>query len=125
MNQLIISGRLTKEPELRMTESKKKVVSGTLAVARNKDTTDFIDFVAWENNAEKLEKYTGKGGRVILTGELQTRAYEKGDKKIKVTEMFVNKVEIIDFKTVEEKPANYHSQEPTIEYNISDDNLPF
>lgn len=127
MNQLIISGRPTKTPELRMTESRKKVVSGTLAVQRNKETTDFIDFVAWETNAERLEKYTDKGGRVILTGELQTRTYEKGDKKIKVTEMFVNKVEIIDFKAVEERPKvdGYHSQEPIIEYEISEDDLPF
>lgn len=127
MNQLIISGRLTKTPELRMTESRKKVVSGTLAVQRNKETTDFIDFVAWETNAERLEKYTDKGGRVILTGELQTRTYEKGDKKIKVTEMFVNKVEIIDFKTVEERPKldGCHSQEPIIEYEILEDDLPF
>lgn len=127
MNQLIISGRLTKKPELRMTESRKKVVSGTLAVVRNKETTDFIDFVAWENNAEKLDTYADKGLRVILTGELQTRTYEKVDKKIKVTEMFVNKVEVIDFKTVEEKPKldGYHSQEPTIEYEITDSDLPF
>lgn len=126
MNQLIISGRLTKKPELRMTESRKKVVSGTLAVPRNKDTTDFIDFVAWETNAEKLDTYTDKGARVILSGELQTRTYEKADKKIKVTEMFVNRVEIIDFKEKEQPKQTldgYHS--PTIEYEISEDSLPF
>lgn len=121
MNQLIISGRLTKDPELRMTESRKKVVSGTLAVPRNKETTDFIDFVAWETNAERLEKYTCKGCRLILTGEVQTRTYEKADKKIKVTEMFVNKVEIIDFKGKDEKQVEL----PTIEYEIDEDSLPF
>ena len=127
MNQAIISGRLTKKPDLRMTESRKKVVSGSLAVQRNKETADFIDFVAWESNAERLETYADKGSRVIMCGELQTRTYEKGDKQIKATELFVNRVEIIDFKAQEEKPKldGYHSPEPTIEYEITDDMLPF
>ena len=127
MNQVIISGRLTKTPDVRMTESRKKVVSGTVAVQRNKETTDFIDFVAWETLAERLEKYTDKGGRVIITGELQTRTYEKGDKKVKVVELFARNVEIIDFKATEEKPKldDYRSQTPTIEYEITDDMLPF
>lgn len=127
MNQVTISGRLTKQPELRMTESRKKVVTGTLAVARTKEVTDFIDFVAWETLAERLEKYTDKGGRVIITGELQTRTYEKGDKKVKVVELFARNIEIIDFKATEEKPKldGYHSQTPTIEYEITDDMLPF
>ena len=127
MNQVIISGRLTKTPDVRMTESRKKVVSGTVAVQRNKETTDFIDFVAWETLAERLEKYTDKGGRVIITGELQTRTYEKGDKKVKVVELFARNIEIIDFKATEEKSKldGYHSQTPTIEYEITDDMLPF
>ena len=127
MNQVTISGRLTKKPDLRMTESRKKVVSGSIASQRNKDVVDFIDFVAWENQAEKLEKYTDKGSRVILSGELQTRTYEKGDKQIKVVELFVNRIEIIDFKAQEEKPKldGYHSPEPAIEYEIDEDSLPF
>ena len=122
MNQVIISGRLTKTPDVRMTESRKKVVSGTVAVARNKDTTDFIDFVAWESLAERLEKYTDKGCRVIITGELQTRTYEKGDKKVKVVELFARNIEIIDFKT--EEKTKEETQAPTIEY-VSDEDLPF
>lgn len=130
MNQVIISGRLTKKPDLRMTESRKKVVSGSVAVQRNKETADFIDFVAWENNAERLETYADKGSRVIMSGELQTRTYEKGDKQIKATELFVNRVEIIDFKaqTIEKNEVQVPvdtSNMPTIEYEITDDMLPF
>lgn len=125
MNQVIISGRLTKTPDVRMTESRKKVVSGTLAVQRNKETTDFIDFVAWETLAERLEKYTDKGGRVIITGELQTRTYEKGDKKVKVVELFARNIEIIDFKATDEARPKEEMQPPVIEYAISDSDLPF
>lgn len=130
MNQVIISGRLTKTPDVRMTESRKKVVSGTVAVQRNKETTDFIDFVAWETLAERLEKYTDKGCRVIITGELQTRTYEKGDKKVKVVELFARNIEIIDFKsqTVENVDIQVPvetSKIPVIEYDINPDDLPF
>lgn len=130
MNQVIISGRLTKTPDVRMTESRKKVVSGTVAVQRNKETTDFIDFVAWETLAERLEKYTDKGCRVIITGELQTRTYEKGDKKVKVVELFARNIEIIDFKAqtienVEIQVPVDTSKIPVIEYDINPDDLPF
>lgn len=125
MNQVIISGRLTKTPDVRMTESRKKVVSGTLAVQRNKETTDFIDFVAWETLAERLEKYTDKGGKVIIAGELQTRTYEKGDKKVKVVELFARNIEIIDFKATDEARPKEEMQPPVIEYAISDSDLPF
>lgn len=130
MNQVIISGRLTKKPDLRMTETRKKVVSGSVAVQRNKETADFIDFVAWENNAERLETCADKGSRVIMAGELHTRTYEKGDKQIKATELFVNRVEIIDFKaqTVEKVDIQVPvdtSKIPVIEYEIDEDSLPF
>jgi single-strand DNA-binding protein len=124
MNQVIISGRLTKKPDLRMTESRKKVVSGSVAVQRNKETADFIDFVAWESNAERLETSADKGSRVIMAGELRTRTYEKGDKQIKATELFVNRVEIIDFKDKQQKEEQ-QIEPPTINYEITDSDLPF
>lgn len=136
MNQVIISGRLTKKPDLRTTESRKKVVSGSVAVQRNKDTADFIDFVAWESDAERLETYADKGSRVIMAGELQTRTYEKGDKQIKATELFVKKVEIIDFKPqmipnnnvkveVNDVEIRVNGEEPSIIQYVSDEDLPF
>lgn len=136
MNQVIISGRLTKQPELRMTESRKKVVTGTIAVTRTKEITDFIDFVAWEVNAERLEKYADKGCRVIVNGELQTRFYEKGEIKHKITELSVRNIDIIDFKPqiiptnnvkaeVNNVEIRVNGVEPSIIQYVSDEDLPF
>ena len=78
MNTCCFTGRLTKDPELKTTQSGISVCSFTLAVARPrvKDTTDFINFVAWRQAAEFLCKYGKKGGVVEVNGVLTARQYE-------------------------------------------------
>lgn len=106
MNLCAFTGRLTHSPELKSTASGKNVCNFTLAVERRfkdadgKPVVDFIEFVAWENNATFLCKWFDKGVRVAVTGELQTRMYEKDGKKIKVSEVLVNTVEFADGKAV-------------------------
>lgn len=106
MNNCSFTGRLTAKPELKTTQNGKSVCSFTLAVERKfkgtdgKPITDFIDFVAWEHNANFLCKWFDKGIRIAVTGELQTRMYEKDGKKIKVSEILVNSVEFADGKAV-------------------------
>ena len=80
--------------------------SFTLAVERQfkgsdgKPIVDWIDFVAWEHNADFLCRYFDKGVKVAVTGELQTRTYEDKNtqKKIKVCEVLVKTVEFADGK---------------------------
>lgn len=106
MNLCAFTGRLTASPELKSTASGKNVCNFTLAVERRfkdadgKPVVDFVEFVAWENNAAFLCKWFDKGIRVAVTGELQTRMYEKDGKKIKVSEVLVNTVEFADGKAV-------------------------
>ena len=106
MNNCSFIGRLTAKPELKTTQNGKSVCSFTLAVERKfkgtdgKPITDFIDFVAWEHNANFICKWFDKGIRIAITGELQTRMYEKDGKKIKVSEILVNSVEFADGKAV-------------------------
>jgi single-strand DNA-binding protein len=78
MNIIAITGRLTAQPELKTTQNGVSVCSFTLAVKRPrvKDTTDFINCVAWRQSAEYLCKYANKGDSVELTGSLQSRNYE-------------------------------------------------
>lgn len=85
LNKIVIMGRLTKDPELRRTQSGVSVCSCTVAVERefkgadgNRET-DFINVVAWRNTAEFLAKYFGKGQLVCVTGALQMRSYEDRD----------------------------------------------
>lgn len=86
LNRIIIMGRLTRDPELRTTQSGTSVTSFTLAVDRDfKDrdngekATDFIDVVAWRQTAEFVCKYFGKGRMAVVEGRLQIREWKDKD----------------------------------------------
>ena len=104
MNNVNLIARLTSKPELKATPNGKKVCSFSVAAERKfKDAdgnavVDFIDCVAWQNQAEFLCKWFDKGVRVGLTGELQTRRYEKDGQAHKITEVLVSTVEFADGK---------------------------
>ena len=108
MNKVILIGRLTKDVELRRTNSGKAVASFALAV--NKDykneqggyDADFIDCVAFEQRAETISKYVHKGDRFGVVGNLTTRSYENNDgNKVKVTEVKVTEFEFLESKKQE------------------------
>ena len=73
MNQVILVGRLTKEPELKYTKDGKGYCNFTLAVSREfkKDETDFINCVAWDKRAEAIANYVKKGNKLGIIGRLQ------------------------------------------------------
>jgi single-strand DNA-binding protein len=89
LNKIILMGRLTREPELRTTQSGVSVSTFTLAVERDfqrgeERQTDFIDIVAWRGTAEFVHKYFRKGQLVAVTGRLQSRKWEdkEGNKRV-------------------------------------------
>ena len=89
LNVAIIMGRLTRDPELRRTNSGKPVASFTVAVDRDyapegqEKETDFIDCVAWQGTAEFVEKYFKKGSMIVVNGRLQLRNWtdKEGNKR--------------------------------------------
>lgn len=98
MNYIALTGRLTKDPEVRYTPAKKARCAFTLAVADGKDKdgnkkTQFLPCVAWEDKAEFLDQYFIKGDGVAVTGKLTSRSYEKDGKKQYVTEVLVSSIE--------------------------------
>ena len=89
LNTISLMGRLTRDPELRRTQSGTAVTSFTLAVDRDfksadgtKDT-DFIDVVAWKGTAEMAAKYLSKGRMAVVKGRLQLRDWtdKEGNKR--------------------------------------------
>lgn len=86
MNSFNCTGRLTADPELKTTQSGISVCSFSLAVSRPrvKDTTDFLNFVAWRQSAEYLCKYARKGNRVEVSGCLTSRKYDDKDGKQRI-----------------------------------------
>ena len=80
LNNISLMGRMVKDPEIRYTKEQKPVANFTLAVDRDRiDGTDFIDCVAWNSQAEFLNKYFHKGSMTVVTGRLQMRKYEAKD----------------------------------------------
>ena len=86
LNRCIFMGRLTRDPELRRTQSGTAVASFSLAVDRDfKDkntgarTTDFIDIVAWKGTAEFVSRYFTKGRMAVVEGRLQIRDWNDKD----------------------------------------------
>lgn len=98
LNKVILMGRLTKEPELKMTQSGTEVSGFTLAVERDygaagERQTDFINCVAFKKAAEFLTKYFVKGQLICVCGMLQTRQWEDAEgKKRFATEVIANEI---------------------------------
>ena len=108
LNKLILMGRLTRDPELRRTQSGTAVASVTLAVDRDykpqdgERETDFIDIVAWRGTAEFVSKYFTKGRMAVVEGRLQVRDWtDKDGNKRRSTEVVADNVYFGDSKRSE------------------------
>ena len=105
MNKAILCGRLTKDPELKMTQNQTNFCNFIIAVDRRfKDANgqrqaDFIACVAWRTTADFISKYFKKGNRIAVVGSIQTRTYEdqNGQKRL-VTEVVVDEAEFVESK---------------------------
>ena len=104
LNHITIMGRLTRDPELRRTNSGKAVASFTVAVDRDfsqgdQKETDFIDCVAWKNTAEFVSKYFSKGSMAVVSGRLQIRSWtDKDGNKRRTAEVVADSVYFGDSK---------------------------
>ena len=105
MNKAILVGRLTKDPELRTTASGVSVCRFTVAINRrfknaegNYDA-DFINCVAWRQQAEFLARFFAKGRMVGLVGSIQTGSYEKDGQRVYTTEVVADEISFVDSKS--------------------------
>ena len=108
LNKIILMGRLTRNPELRRTQSGTAVASFTLAVDRDykpqdgERETDFIDIVAWRGTGEFVSKYFTKGRMAVVEGRLQVRDWtDKDGNKRRSTEVVADNVYFGDSKRSE------------------------
>jgi single-strand DNA-binding protein len=108
INQVVLVGRLTKDPELRYTADGAAVANVTLAVSRNFRNaegvidTDFVHCTLWRKVAENTANYCRKGSIIGVMGRIQTRNYEKQDgKRVYVTEVVAESVRFMGGKTSE------------------------
>ena len=109
MNHIVLIGRLTRDPELKYSQSGKAFSKFTVAVTRefNRDEADFINCVAWGKTAETIAEYLRKGKRIGLQGRLTVNKYEKGGETRCTTEVSVDKFEFIDSAGTGVQTASY------------------
>ena len=151
INRTVLVGRITRDPELRKTQSGVSVVSFTLAVNRpfrnqdNQQEADFISCVAWRNSADFLANYIKKGTLLAVEGRIQTRNYEdQTGRTVYVQEVVCDTVQALESKSQREQsqggyqpsgyasdpaptfsPSNQASQDDEPILDITSDDLPF
>ena len=118
MNKVILTGNLVKNIELKYTESNKAVLQNTIAAkndfrnANGEYESQFINIEVWNKTAEFLSKYAGKGSKVLVEGKIVTRNYTAQDgTKRYVTNVVVEKVELLDTKKQDTTPKETKVQE--------------
>lgn len=129
LNHITVMGRLTKDPEIRYTQSQVAVASFTVAVDRDftekgaEKQTDFIDCVAWRNTANFVHQYFAKGSMAVVSGRLQLRDWtDKNGNKRRNAEIVADNVYFGEAKSGGQKPANVSFGEMT---DVDDGDLPF
>ena len=105
INRVVLTGRLTRNPELKTTQGGLSVASFTLAVNRQftdsqgKREADFINCVIWRKSAENFCKFTTKGSLVGIDGRIQTRSYDNKDgQRVYITEVVVDSFSLLESK---------------------------
>ena len=140
INLVVLTGRLTADPELKTTQSGISVTSFSVAVNRpyrtgEEQQTDFINVVAWRKTAEFIAKYFKKGNMIGIEGSIQTRKYtDKNGNNRTAFEVVVNNAQFVESKR--DSAASQGSEQPASFSNagaddfsdlsdVSDDDLPF
>ena len=155
INNVVLVGRLTKDPDFRYTGNGTAVATFTLAVNRNftnqsgEREADFINCVIWRKPAETLTNYAKKGVLIGVTGRIQTRSYDNQQgQKVYVTEVIADNFQLLESKNADssqntqgsgvtnsqtnnytrnQQNSNNASSDPfsNSSIDISDDDLPF
>lgn len=136
MNRVTLIGRLTKNPELKQTQSGIAVCNFTLAIDRpykddkGNSQADFIPVIVWRTQAENCDKYLEKGNQCAVVGSIQTRSYDDKDgNKRYVTEVVADSVEFLTPKSEkqEAKQEPKQAKQTTLDdlTPIDDSQLPF
>jgi single-strand DNA-binding protein len=134
MNNVVLIGRLTKEPELRyIPESQNAVATFTIAVDRafsKEKQADFIRITVFGKQAENCERFLAKGRNVGIQGRIQTGSYkDKEGKTVYTTDVVADRVEFLEWSEQEEHDKSQKRKQPEIPEGFQalddDSDIPF
>jgi len=127
INRVILVGRITKDPELKSTQSNISFVNFTLAVNRQfTDQTgdrqaDFIQCIVWRKQADNLAQYIKKGALLGVEGRIQTRTYEAENGTRYITEVVCDSVQFLENKGDSSSSSTGYTEQPEYSNDDSDE----
>lgn len=134
MNSVLLIGRLTKDPDIRVNPSTQALVAKfSIAIDRGKKSngesagTDFPSVTCFGKTAELAEKYLSKGRQVAVQGRIQTGSYEKDGHRIYTTDVIADRIEFLGNSEKKESPKEGQSEMdiPAGFAMLDDDDIPF
>ena len=133
MNKVILTGRLTRDADIRVTANTQTTVARfTLAVNRRSkdDGADFIGCIAFNKTAELIEKYVRQGHRIGIVGHIQTGSYEKEGVKHYTQDVIVDELEFLETKSGNTSETHKETQKDgdgfmPLPDDVDDEGLPF
>ena len=132
MNKVILIGRLTRDPELRRSNTGMAVCNFSVAVNRgfvsqnNEPQTDFINCVCFDKQAENLSRYMTKGRLISVDGRIQSRSYDNQEgKRVYVTEVVATNIQYLESKSATQGTTNNYSNNNSYNAAPSNDVTPF
>lgn len=132
MNSVVLIGRLTRDPEVRYTESQLAVARFSIAINRvpgrdGQDRgADFPNIVVFGKQAENCERFLTKGRQVAIQGHIQTGSYEKDGRKVYTTDVVADRVEFLEWGDKSQSSSQGSSAGiPEGFQAIDDDDIPF
>ena len=137
INNVVLVGRLTRDPELKQTSSGISFVNFTIAVNRTyvdqsgERQADFINCVVWRAQAENLARYMRQGSLIGVEGRIQTRSYETEEGMRYITEVLANSITFLESKSESTSSNNNNNTEREDFYSArsslvtAEDDLPF
>ena len=128
MNKVFLTGRVTREWEIRATSNGTTIARNSIAVDSgygDNKRTDFINLTAFGKTAETLEKYGFKGQKMLIEGRIQTGSYEKDGVKHSTTDIIHDKSKILSFKEKNASAEKTGSQEAISGFEALTEDVPF
>ena len=134
INNVILVGRLTRDPELKKTQSGVSFVNFTIAVNRaftdqsGERQADFINCIVWRAQADNLARYMRQGSLIGVEGRIQTRTYESEQGTRYITEVVANNIQFLETKSQTETTTTNNNNDEYYDVSqdiITDDDLPF
>ena len=117
MNKVFLSGNLTRDPEVRYTQTGKAYARMGIAINRRykeKESVDFFNLVSWEKTAEFCGRYLRKGSRVLVEGQLRTNSYENKDGvKVNTVEIWIDNIEFAGSKRQDDDGGGNNYSKPS------------